>query len=304
MGETTKREILHAILRPTDEQRDIYGNIESYYRYYIDRTMRAASSCVRSQYHCLCYVFFSRADNVLVAEYTINYRLFPSQTGYKDITVAFDAEHDSKVRYERLMLSFPDGTVKNFSKLDSTVPIKVEGHTRKWVIPVQELASNQPHIDVSFCVMQRGQDHWIQVGVKALEPTDGFHFAIHCEEPIAIMEEATFIYGAHHTKEPEDVKGSGRATIKCNQWIDQGAGVSVVIGVPHDIDQAVLDDLGSRTHGARRPGCSSDWTLLYEDRKEATSSNSPEGLKAVPGSPAVNDVPVQSDEIREDQQSQ
>jgi hypothetical protein len=189
-----------------------------------------------------------------VAEYTNSYRLFPSQNGYKDIIVGFYGEDEEKVGYEFVRLGCPDGKKKTLGKkeIEAIKPVRNESGDETRSISIEEFAANQPHVDVEIRFLQKGQDHWIQVGYQAMQPTDGFRFTIHCEEPMEIMEEATFIFGAEYSKEPPRVKHTGRAEIVCNQWIDQGSGVTLVVAVPHKIDPAILDALASRTHEARR----------------------------------------------------
>jgi hypothetical protein len=70
-----------------------------------------------------------------------------------------------------------------------------------------------------------GSDHWVMLSFSALMPTDGFKHTLRCEDGLVINKFQTFIYGAKfYTDQPSDVE----ITISCNEWINEGTGLSLI----------------------------------------------------------------------------
>ena len=245
IDDASKRETLYAILKPTDQQKTIYGNIEDYYRHYIDRTMQISNVCVRSNYVCECRVSLDPTNNVLMASYRIFYRLYPSTSGYDDIEIGFYGENNSapanggqpakRVEYLSLAIYIPNGKSSIYNQQGLLqLPKIVKDKSEIVTIPVKDLGRDFDHLDIELKMIERGHDHWIMPGFQALQPTDGFRFHLECDAPLKIQEEQTFIHGAEWHKDPEEVEGESRMSIVCQQWIDQGSGVSAVVSMPHE----------------------------------------------------------------------
>jgi len=277
MDERAKKEVLREILRPTDQQRDIYGNIESYYSHYIDRSMRVSDISVRSNYTASCYVFYNKDDDRLVCEYTNNYRVYPSPKGYDDITVGFYGEDGALVTYESVMLFFPDGKTRRLNKeeIESLEASPGVGTGDEFRTIDMSQYSAYAHIDVEFRILEKGQDHWIQIGFQALQPTDGFRFSVHCEDPLVIKEETTFIYGATRVKDPPNMVGCGRGTISCQQWIDEGGGTTVVVAAPHKIGDDVRKNLAERSHAKRDETLPHGWRASSGKTRDMSRDREP-----------------------------
>ena len=77
-----------------------------------------------------------------------------------------------------------------------------------------------------------GTDHWSLVQFKALQPTDGFKFYMYCEgDDVVIREHAIFVVGAKYYFTLSENKKS--VTVACNQWINEGSGLCVLVSIPH-----------------------------------------------------------------------
>ena len=90
------------------------------------------------------------------------------------------------------------------------------------------------HLDVDLNVKEFGGDHWALLSFKALQPTDGFKFYLKCSEEIVVKEFSVFVVGATYDVQQSDDKKE--ITISCNQWINEGSGLSILIGIPHILD--------------------------------------------------------------------
>ncbi|MBA3313289.1 MAG: hypothetical protein H0T47_08375 [Planctomycetaceae bacterium] len=293
MDESSKRGVIYSILQPTDRQRVIYSNIEDYYRHYIDRTMKVSSTSVRSNYNSLCTAFYDPDDLCIKADYRNWYRLYPTKDGFEDIQVGFYGQH-SVITYQGVTVCRPDGRTERFdhSKIATMPKERTENGNEIVKIPISEIGKGAPHLDIELQVTQRGFDHWILIGFQALLPTDGFRFQVECEWPLSIRSDEVFIHGADWHKDPNESFGSSRLSISCQQWIDQGSGVSVLIGVEHEINESHFAEVRRRQRLSPRsltgvgasPDSDVNQDLSSADAQEATS-DSKNALEDVNGQP-------------------
>ena len=71
---------------------------------------------------------------------------------------------------------------------------------------------------------------------------DGFKFMLHCDDDVIIQEKAIFVVGANYYVDLSDDRKD--ITITCNQWINEGSGLTVLVSIPHDIADKVIDTFG------------------------------------------------------------
>lgn len=157
------------------------------------------------------------------------YRLYPSSDGFNNITVGF--EHP-KSSCSVVNLSDPNGDRQTVSCPQLKESNEGGDVTYFSTIPVKEFGDGKNHIDVEIRVIEYGNDHWKLLQFKALQPTDGFRFHIQCDGDIRIQEHAIFVVGAkYHLEQSEDKRA---VTFTCNQWVNEGSGLCVLVSVPHE----------------------------------------------------------------------
>lgn len=85
-------------------------------------------------------------------------------------------------------------------------------------------------LDVELKVTEYGSDHWTLIQFKALQPTDGFRFQLRCEDGITVKDHSIFVVGAKYYLDIADDKKT--ISVSCNQWINEGTGLCVLVAVP------------------------------------------------------------------------
>jgi len=93
---------------------------------------------------------------------------------------------------------------------------------------------DQPHLDVELKITEYGFDHWALISFKALQPTDGFKFILHCSEDIRVQEHSIFVVGANYYLDTSADKKE--LSVNCNQWINEGSGLTVLVAEPHEAE--------------------------------------------------------------------
>lgn len=183
-------------------------------------------------------VYFDQEKNKIAIDSRYSYRLYPSIDGYGDVTIGFEEPLDGPCECSLLSISSPDGYRLTKENLDFHEDIN-EGKTCK----VSKTSINQDselkdcnHLDVDLNVKEFGGDHWALLSFKALQPTDGFKFYLRCGKDIIVKKFSVFVVGAKYDVRLNNDKKE--ITISCNQWINEGSGLSILIGVPHQLDES------------------------------------------------------------------
>jgi len=72
----------------------------------------------------------------------------------------------------------------------------------------------------------------------ALMPTDGFKHTMQCVDGLKINSFHTFVHGAKfYTDRPSDIE----MTTSCNEWVNEGTGLSILISLPHKIPNKLIN---------------------------------------------------------------
>lgn len=225
----SKREALNALIKPSSEEKRAYSNIEDYLNTYISQTIDVTNKCVRSNYNINAIAYIK--DKKVFVDSDISYRLYPTKDGYSAIKVGFlVGEENSTCR--KVVVNTPHGERAIFDALEFE-EIQIDaGAARLATIDLSKYAKTCSHLDISIEMTEAGADHWIMLSFAALIPTDGFRHTLKCQDGLVINAYHTFIHGA---KFYVDKPSSKEMTASCNEWINEGTGLSILISLPHQI---------------------------------------------------------------------
>ena len=224
------------MIQPSIAETNNYPNIGNFYGFFIDKALDINKKNVRSNYTVMSHAYFDKTKNKIAIEGKYSYRLYPSVDGYGDITIGLDeAMPDNKCTF--LSISSPTGYMQTFKEDD----FKYENNTKegkptrecKIVINDYEKMRDCNHLDVDLNVQEYGEDHWILLTFKALQPTDGFRFYLRCDDNLSIKDYSVFVVGAKYDVQHNLSNSDKEITITCNQWINEGSGLSLVVGGSH-----------------------------------------------------------------------
>jgi hypothetical protein len=224
MNEDSKKEVLHNILKPTDEELKKYSNIEDYYKYYANQTLSVSSKNVRSNYNINIKADFDKCNQKIYTEGTYSYRLYPSNAGFEPITIGLLKE-DTLTTCD-VIVNMPNGERKKF-KFDEDIKknFKDREDSKVATLDIKEYSEKFEHLDIELRIKEYGSDHWMFVFFKAEQPTDGFNFTLNVSEPITIKLFNVFDVGHNYHIDKTDKT----LHIGCYQWINEGAGLSSII---------------------------------------------------------------------------
>ncbi|MES2534763.1 MAG: hypothetical protein V4632_02725 [Pseudomonadota bacterium] len=227
MDPESKKEAIKALIQPSVSEKNKYPNIGDYYGYFIDKTLEIKEKSVRSNYAINARAFFCTEKKLIAIEGIYTYRLYPSADGFNDIILGFE---DKDSFCSLVTVSDPEGKRTTFEKPELTHFNENGDVSYRATIQVKDFANGKNHIDVELRLTEFGTDHWKLIQFKALQPTDGFRFHLHCDGEIRIQEHAIFVVGAtYHLEVPE---GKQSITFTCNQWVNEGTGFCALISVP------------------------------------------------------------------------
>lgn len=227
----SKREALSSLIKPTIEERKIYSNIEDYLNTYINQTMDVTEKCVRSNYTVSARAYYDKDKSKVCVDSQISYRLYPTKDGYSDIKVGF-LESDKDSTCTQVIVNTPHGEREVYDEIEFKEMDLDVGKARLATIDLSQHAKNCSHLDIFLNMTEVGADHWVMLSFSALMPTDGFKHTLRCEDGLMINKFHTFIYGAKfYIDQSSDVE----ITMSCNEWINEGTGLSLLIAQPHNL---------------------------------------------------------------------
>ena len=227
-----KREALNSLIKPSSEEKRIYSNIEDYLNTYINQTMDVTNKCVRSNYNVNARAYYNKQKKMVFVDSKISYRVYPTKDGYSDIKIAFGMD-DKDSFCSKVTVCTPHGKRAVFEKgdMDSKPQEISSGKVMMATIDLKEYAKKCSHLDVTLDMTEGGNDHWIMLSFSALMPTDGFKHDIRCDDGLVINSHCTFIHGAQIYV---DKTSDSEMTISCNEWVNEGTGLSVLVSKPHE----------------------------------------------------------------------
>lgn len=223
----SKREALSSLIKPSFEEKRIYSNIEDYLNTYIAQTMDVTNKCVRSNYCVNARAYIDGATDRVMVNSKITYRLYPTKAGYSDIKVGF-LEQEGDSYCEELIINTPHGrrdVIKEFDYKNVTID---GGEARLATIDLSKFEKDCSHLDIEISMVEPGFDHWKMLSFSALQPTDGFRHYLRCEDGLEVKDFHTFVHGARMYV---DRKGETEMTASCNEWVNEGTGISMLISL-------------------------------------------------------------------------
>ena len=221
-----KKEALHHLLKPSEQEIEKYSNIEDFYDYFIEETLNVSSRNVRSNYSINLRAKYDKSTASVYTEGIYSYRLYPSKGGYTDIRVGFLKDDENST--VDVIINLPDGNRQQF--LHSSLTLDTGDILKSANIKVDEVCSKFNHLDVELRLKEYGHNHWENVFFKAEQATDGFKFTLYCEDDITIKTYNLFDVGHNYHIDINESKQE--IHIACHQWINEGAGLSMVISKP------------------------------------------------------------------------
>lgn len=225
-----KKEALKTLIQPSASEKNKYPNIGNYYGYYINKTLEIGKKSVRSNYQITSRAYYDSTKEKIAVEGIYSYRLYPSSDGFHEISVGFEEPEGGDSFCSYVSVHDPDGERKIFTKPELKKHDEGGDISSRATIQIKEFGDGKNHLDVELNVTEYGTDHWTLIQFKALQPTDGFKFYMRCDDNIEIKDHAIFVVGAKYYLELAVDKKS--LSVSCNQWINEGSGLCVLVATP------------------------------------------------------------------------
>jgi len=247
----SKKQALESLLKPSTREEEIYSNIEDYYNVQIKEALTISEKCVRSNYYVHSRAYFDTEKKKVVVDGIYTYRLYPSKDGFGDVSVAFEEEEGDST-CEFIAVCNPDGTRKTYEHPELKALAERGQELKVTTIDLSEHGEGCNHLDIEARVREYGTDHWIMLTFKALQPTDGFNFLLRCDEPLQIRKTSVFVLDANfYVEERDDNK---ELAVSCNQWINEGSGLAVLVAIPHEMSNHSVPKEKDRSSNEVCPG--------------------------------------------------
>lgn len=223
-----KINVVREVIKDSEEEKKVYTNIDSYYDFFIHSTLNVSSKNVRSDYTYGVRIVYDEGLSKLMAHQIVTYRLFPSNNGYEPIKVGYHESQHNDCPSVKVFGQNGDRKVIKKENMNFT-PVEIGGQKIEMgQVVLKEYDDTDPYLKVEIEIVEEGFDHWIPIQFQALQPTDGLKFWIEIPEGYSAKRTETFGQGVKfHIDLPSD--GNKILSISCNQWLNEGAGLFVVV---------------------------------------------------------------------------
>jgi hypothetical protein len=237
---SAKKEALKSLIQPSQTEINNYPNIGNYYGHFINNALDIGKKSIRSNYKINAKA--SIQNGKVTVSGTSTYRLYPSAEGFQPIKIGF-TNSKTESRALKCIITTPNGSREEYPKpesdsTDSTIPylelIEVSAaksdtgeKKNSTSIPIESISKGCNHLDVQLSFVEYGDDNHILFSFKTLLPTDGLNFTLYYSDDLKVSDYDIFVVDAkYHVDINEATK---EMNINCSQWINEGAGFSVVI---------------------------------------------------------------------------
>lgn len=230
----SKKSTLQSIIKPSTFEMNSYGSVTDYYQFYINKTMEISKKNIRSDYRAEVQVSYDDSKKIVKYKTYITYCLYPTKEGFGSIELGFETVCGHKGELISAEISCADGKKYKFKDYENSI-IKqtINGITSdylKFELTKDKISEidfdNQKFLLVSLCLLEYGYDHWAAINFRTLQPTSRFTYAVSYPEDFKCSSYCT--YGSAIDYDVDDQQ-ENRLTISTSQWLNDGAGVSIVI---------------------------------------------------------------------------
>ena len=227
ISDSNKIEVMSSLLKPSDSTIKKYSDIERYYDYFIKNVFSVTTKNIRNNYKIHGTISFSETINKVVCNAHYSYRLYPSKDGYLPIKMGFSIEDDNSYVNELKIYSLESN--QPFELTKSQIDDKFTKKDNMKVYEHDMKNYHDEHLDILFSTLEAGESHWLVYKFKVLQPTNGFYLNLRCEHNVIIKDH--IIYDFANNYDINILEDKSEISINCNQWINEGAGVTILFGL-------------------------------------------------------------------------
>lgn len=218
-----KKQIMKSLFR-SNTSLEVVPNIDEYYNFYIEHILRVAHETVRTNYIVDTKIWYDSHINKVACKKRHRYRIYRNEKGaYDDITIGVIPSY---IPFElRDVIISNDNGILEVIKKPEILEKDWDGETAK--IATIKLSQYQVEkvLNIDYVNIEYGFDHWYTAAIQILKPTYGLTYRISCKNGVMVKAIDTFSQDVRF-----DIKHSeNEAIITANQWLNPGAGVSVIV---------------------------------------------------------------------------
>ena len=222
LEETSKKEALELILKPSDNQLEQCSNINDYFKKRISESLEMFHTNFKTDLSLVSQV--RKESGKVCTDSVLTYRIYKIENEYEPIITTFERE-SSNIGTTKIL--YPGG-----HRIITEEDIRTKGETidsrlifYKFEIP--EDLYKYPYLTIQKEVKEIGYDHWTNVNWTTLTPTDGIKFQLICHDDLTIKEHLIFddndLYDIHENKNHKEM------SIISSSWLNKSTGFCITV---------------------------------------------------------------------------
>jgi hypothetical protein len=239
LNKNEQRDILYATTQPSEELLSTYSGIKDYFNMHITKFLALSETHFRSSYQVDAVAKIDNTDNIVYVDSQLSYRMYKVAGEIENLNTGFE---DMKFKEEPTKIYTPDRKEYPISQenierdklktREMDVDFKNDPSLNSVSVPIinsdlkNELLKYN-YLDVVKRVTEFGNDHWHLYTFRIIHPCDKFSISLSCQDNLIIKK--TIPFGKIDSF-IIDIRDNNRIiTILCNEWLEAGSGVAILI---------------------------------------------------------------------------
>jgi len=235
-----RREMTKKILKSTKEH--IYSGVEDYFNKHITQSLSLFETQFRSSFQLNSIAKFDVNKNIVRVDSELRYRMYKVSDNFEKLNIGFE---DEAVEVQPIEIYSPDGKktiIKpNLMRKDELALQGIETNLKNDLSLIKESFAQlgkefeqYNYLDVVNRYTEFGNDHWHLFTLRITTPCDKLSIYLSCDSGLIIKKYIPF-------GEPNSFNINCRdenriIDIFCNEWIEAGLGVAILIAKKEDIE--------------------------------------------------------------------
>jgi hypothetical protein len=219
-----QKNLLHMVLKPTQELSNIYSGINDYFNQYVEDSMSLFDTNYRGHMVLDATASIDKEKNILKIEFDLDYMVY--KVGEKFDSLKLGLEEESSEHVKTIVRA--QGNIEQIIPEELiTESDEIEDPTIKklYDMTVPEEFNKFDQINVSRTVIEYGNDHWQVFSYKTIKTCDRLTVVLRCKDGLVIRNCNT--YGVQDKfiieRDKEKIK------VVFNDWLSPGFGVNILI---------------------------------------------------------------------------
>lgn len=237
LNQGEQEKLLGMVLRPPKEFSEVYSGINDYFKEYVGKSLLLFDKNFRGHLVLDAVASYDPEKRCTKIEIDLDYTVYSVSGRFDDIPIF---SQDEKLKHVRTVVIAPNGAKSDAEDQAVCARDKIQDPTlvAGYEMKIPEEFSRFAQVNVHREIVEYGSDHWQQFVYKAVKPCHGLLINLRCLDGLIVR--SCNVWGSQKSFIVERSKHNDHIRVFCNQWLEPGFGVDVVVSKKKSSEIEVL----------------------------------------------------------------